>query len=36
MAKIAQGVILVTPQGRTLSADEQRRLGELGLYRVNA
>lgn len=36
MAKIAQGVILVTPHGRTLSADEQRRLAELGLYRVNA
>ncbi len=36
MAKIAQGVILVTPYGRTLSGDEQDRLAGLGLYRVTA
>ena len=35
MAKIAQGVILVTPHGTTLSANEQHRLAELGLYQVN-
>lgn len=35
MAKIAQGVILVTPQGVSLSVDEQQRLAELGLYTVN-
>lgn len=36
MAKTAQGVILVTPQGRALDASEQDRLTELGLYRVSA
>lgn len=35
MAKTAQGVILVTPQGRTLSVEEQGRLAELDLYRLN-
>lgn len=35
MAKTAQGVILVTPQGKTLEADEQQRLADLGLYHVN-
>jgi cell division inhibitor SepF len=35
MAKTSQGVILVTPQGKTLQADEQQRLSELGLYQVN-
>ena len=34
--KTAQGVILVTPQGRVLDAAEQERLAELGLYRVSA
>ena len=32
MAKIAQGVILVTSRGATLGLEEQRRLAELGLY----
>jgi len=32
MAKIAQGVILVTSRGATLGIEEQRRLAELGLY----
>lgn len=32
MAKIAQGVILVTSHGATLGLEEQRRLAELGLY----
>ncbi len=32
MAKIAQGVILVTSKGATLGLEEQRRLAELGLY----
>ena len=32
MGKIAQGVILVTPQGVTLGAGEQQRLTDLGLY----
>jgi len=36
MAKISQGVILVTPNGRTLSHDEQQRLAALGLYHVSA
>jgi cell division inhibitor SepF len=35
MAKIAQGVILVTPHGTSLSTDEQARLADLGLYQVN-
>jgi cell division inhibitor SepF len=34
MAKTAQGVILVTPRGVTLSSDEQARLAALGLYQV--
>ena len=32
MAKIAHGVILVTPPGVTIDGAEQRRLSELGLY----
>ncbi len=32
MAKIAQGVILVTPAGVMIDSSEQRRLAELGLY----
>ena len=32
MAKIAQGVILVTPAGKMIDGAEQRRLAELGLY----
>lgn len=32
MAKIAQGVILVTPTGVMIDSAEQRRLAELGLY----
>lgn len=32
MAKIAQGVILVTSRGASLGLEEQRRLAELGLY----
>lgn len=32
MAKIGRGVILVTPHGVSLSANEQRRLADLGLY----
>lgn len=32
MAKIAQGVILVTPTGMMIDGAEQRRLAELGLY----
>jgi hypothetical protein len=32
MAKIAQGVILVTPARVTISAAEQERLSMLGLY----
>jgi len=32
MAKIAQGVILVTPAGVMIDGAEQRRLAELGLY----
>lgn len=35
MAKIAQGVILVTPAGRVLGVDEQDRLAEQGLYTVS-
>ena len=35
MAKIAQGVILVTPVGRVLGVEEQERLVDMGLYRVN-
>jgi cell division inhibitor SepF len=35
MAKTSQGVILVTPSGETLQADEQQRLAEIGLYEVN-
>lgn len=34
MAKIAQGVILVTPSRVTISAAEQERLASLGLYAV--
>jgi FtsZ-interacting cell division protein YlmF len=34
MAKIGQGVILVTPAGTSLEADERRRLAELGLYQA--
>ena len=33
MAKIAQGVILVTPPGVTIGSDELDRLAALGLYR---
>ncbi len=32
MAKISQGVILVTPAGVMIDGAEQRRLAELGLY----
>jgi cell division inhibitor SepF len=32
MAKIEQGVILVTPAGVSLSVDEEARLAALGLY----
>ena len=32
MAKIATGVILVTPEGTTVGVDERRRLASLGLY----
>jgi len=32
MAKIAQGVILVTPEGVMIDGAEQQRLAELGLY----
>jgi hypothetical protein len=32
MAKIEQGVILVTPAGVSLSTDEQNRLAALGLF----
>lgn len=32
MAKIGRGVILVTPQGVSVGADEQQRLAGLGLY----
>ena len=35
MAKISQGVILVTPQGVSLSVEERSRLADLGLYAVN-
>jgi len=35
MAKIEQGVILVTPVGVSLSVDEQGRLASLGLYSAN-
>lgn len=34
MRKIAQGVILVTPQNLNLSRDERRRLKELGYYQA--
>ena len=34
MRKIAQGVILVTPQNINLSRDERRRLKELGYYQA--
>ena len=36
MAKIAQGVILVTPAGVMIDAAEQRRLADLGLYGTQA
>lgn len=32
MVKIATGVILVTPEGTTVGAEERRRLASLGLY----
>ncbi|MCH7668365.1 MAG: cell division protein SepF [Acidobacteria bacterium] len=32
MAKIAQGVILVTPPNRSISVQERQRLADLGLY----
>ena len=32
MAKISQGVILVTPAGVMIDGAEQRRLADLGLY----
>jgi cell division inhibitor SepF len=32
MAKIATGVILVTPEGTTVGIEERRRLASLGLY----
>jgi cell division inhibitor SepF len=32
MAKIATGVILVTPEGATVGVEERRRLASLGLY----
>ena len=35
MAKTAQGVILVTPQGKALESDERERLADLGLYQVS-
>lgn len=35
MAKIAQGVILVSPPGRVIGIEEQERLRELGLYRLD-
>jgi len=35
MAKIAQGVILVSPLGRVIGIEEQERLRELGLYRLD-
>jgi FtsZ-interacting cell division protein YlmF len=35
MAKTAQGVILVTPQGQSLDVDEQQRLADLGLYQLD-
>jgi cell division inhibitor SepF len=34
MAKIGQGVILVTPPGMTLEPEERLRLAELGLYQA--
>lgn len=36
MAKIAQGVILVTPHHTVIGVEEQRRLSELGLYQAPA
>lgn len=36
MAKTAQGVILVTPRGVALEANEQSRLAGLGLYQVGS
>lgn len=36
MAKIAQGVILVTPARVTISASEQERLASLGLYAASS
>ena len=33
MAKISQGVILVSPAGVSVSSDELDRLASLGLYR---
>ncbi|MBA2338045.1 MAG: cell division protein SepF [Acidimicrobiia bacterium] len=35
MAKIAQGVILVSPAGRVIGVEEQERLRSLGLYRLD-
>jgi FtsZ-interacting cell division protein YlmF len=35
MAKIAQGVILVSPPGRVIGIEEQERLRDLGLYRLD-
>jgi hypothetical protein len=35
MAKIAQGVILVSPPGRVIGIEEQERLRELGLYKLD-
>lgn len=36
MAKVAAGVILVTPQGVSVDAEERRRLASLGLYDTTA
>lgn len=35
MAKIATGVILVTPEGASVGVEERRRLASLGLYDTN-
>ncbi|CAN5268571.1 cell division protein SepF [soil metagenome] len=35
MAKIGQGVILVSPAGRVIGLEEQERLRSLGLYRLD-
>ncbi len=35
MVKVATGVILVTPEGGSVSVEERRRLAALGLYDVD-